>query len=204
MEPFCACDARHAVTVERCAEPLMAVDPGAPGLRVAWVTPSADDRNRADKGSVARKCARPPPHDRCFAIPMLRPLSALVYDSFDVCGATDGPRARALLAIYDRLTGEALSEAVDDPMRDERGTLRRMDGDLRRVLMRAAETGRLRVERVVRPPSPFPDSRFEAPAPPLPPPVSTDDLEHFLELQIVNTTGMLATLYAALDAALAL
>ena len=115
-------------------------------------------------------------------------IGRLVYGAFDSIGARrDGNVATALLEVYDRLTGESLAERVPNPLDDRLRLLRDLDRELRRTLRHAADVGRLYVERVEREPWPFDvqDSAAEAP----PPPASTPDVTHFIELQVLTSRG---------------
>ena len=116
-------------------------------------------------------------------------IGRLVYGAFDSIGARrDGKVARALLEVYDRLTGESLAERVPNPLDDHLHLLRNLDGELRRTLRRAAETGRLGIERVERAPWPFPDT-LEDPQPAPEPAPHVDEELAFVAFRLVDQDG---------------
>ncbi len=96
------------------------------------------------------------------------PIERLMYFAFDSSGVRgDEHVARALLEVYDRLTGESFAERVPNLRSDTRGLLRDLDRELPRAMLHAAAAGRLRIEAVAPRRWPFPDGP-EAPAPVLP------------------------------------
>jgi len=116
-------------------------------------------------------------------------IGRLVYGAFDSIGARrDGKVARALLEVYDRLTGESLAERVPNPLDDRLRLLRNLDGELRRTLRRAAEVGRLGIERVERAPWPFPDALDDPQPAPEPAPHVDEELA-FVAFRLVDQDG---------------
>jgi outer membrane protein OmpA-like peptidoglycan-associated protein len=117
------------------------------------------------------------------------PISRLVYGAFDQFGSRgEGDVARGLLEAYDELTGASLSARVPNLASDRQRLLFHFNEHLQETLHRGAAAGRLVVEHVEPMPWPFLDSP-ELPTPDPSPPPPVEELEHFLELQIVSVRG---------------
>jgi hypothetical protein len=113
-------------------------------------------------------------------------VDRLVASGFDPAGARDDEFARALIAVYDALTGARLAEALPRPMHDPRALLRGFDREIREALGAAVAFDRVRIEQAVPPRWPFVE---EAPVSEEAAPASVGEVPTWIGLSLVDQTG---------------